>query len=340
MSNLLPLVGSYFLNYSVSSGFLRDKSLWLGNNANAYLFDTTTPLALIPVRSFPVSGAVQDVLSNGFVTQGIRTLLSYDFFGNNTKTIATDPYWFGQVNSTNTDGLGASTDNGHPLVIGVFDSALNETLVTNYLTAALGAVYIHASILYTATSTASNSFCVTSLDGVNHTIKATVHLTSVSCFYIKGNYLYVGCSLNGGFELYDITNPFIPVFVSYTAGVRIDAFSLDTSGCIMCASYRSTGGNLIVIDITLPAAPAVLSTDGTGTAGAPSGGLFAFYQDGFIIYVEYSGSYILILDATSVKAAHHAIIDPINNATIKNTIRLSSMVNHTRPISLLGKYKS
>jgi hypothetical protein len=193
-------------------------------------------------------------------------------------------------------------------------------------------VFTHGT-LFTARGT-NQFWCEMMGAGIFTTITST-NLTSCSGFGVYGDTLLVGGNL--GAELYDISNPQQPILTGFFSAPRgITLFEFTDSICV--GTNNTQGNTILVIDFFYPNNPVLLSSDGTNVLTAA---YKSKYIDGKILITYTSASQGFdILDASAIKNYHQPLVDAQNNATIKNTIRLNSVVNHTRPISLLGKYKS
>jgi hypothetical protein len=174
------------------------------------------------------------------------------------------------------------------------------------------------------------------IHSINNGVHKTFDVSLTSGYHnnfmlVFNNYLLVfDYDSDGNLAVYDISDPNNLLFLNSYRG-----FGQIYDACIVDGYlYIPYGGGLMILNCFLLPQLNPQFFNVTGLLSSPE-------------FVAVNGSDLFLSDGSYRIAKYGVIAQPaieaynmINNDTIKNTIRLNSVVNHTRPISLLGKYKS
>jgi hypothetical protein len=308
-------------------------------NANLVSYDITDPLHItqLAIKSPAYSEIATDGNNFYYCDRVTQRIGLYD---KNLSLIGGDVAYasgYPQVTSLNDNGHCAFTDPHSSKNIYVYSPDLTYITISSPLAGDISKMMCSGGLVYYTDG--YNKFVSHILGGTPTTYTCNT-ITTVTCFSNKDNLIIVGgVSVVGDsiLEFYDASNQnnivFLYSMVFSFGSQYITNMFFDSSKNVLCCGTSQTAYKLAVYDFI--SGILLVSTDGSGV-NQPA--FTNKYINGKIL--SCGDSLFSVLDATSIKNYEQYFIDLTNNATIKNTIRLNSVVNHTRPISLLGKYKS
>jgi hypothetical protein len=251
------------------------------------------------------------------------------------------PYSFPSIASRNNKKRVAFTNHAAGTGIYIYDNNLGLTTLTSIFASDVLEMMVDGDYLYYARN--QNQFVVSDMIG-NNSLITTQTIGVVTCFESRNNLLFVGGALPSNYsaiEVYDVSMPLSPVYLytidlssAFSTAAFMTNIAFDSTGYLLTCSTSGNSSHIAVIDF-INSTVALVSVDGSGIGGTSVLNIFIGK------YVVCCNAVLFyILDGGAIYNYNQHFIDLANNDTIKNTIRLNSVVNHTRPISLLGKYKS
>jgi hypothetical protein len=343
MYNLPLLTTAAAANNLLNNAVYFKNTIIEASNARLDSYDVTDPLNIKNLATISSTKPVIATSGEYLIYCNANTSL-IGVYDKNLNVIAAPilyPYSFPAIASRNNKKRVAFTNHSAGTGIYIYDDNLALTTLTNIFASDVSEMMVDGDYLYY--TRAQNQFVVSDMVG-NYSLITTQALSVVTCFESRNNLLFVGGALPSNYsaiEVYDVSAPLSPVYLytidlssAFSTAAFMTNIAFDSTDYLLTCSTSGNSSHIAVIDF-INSTVALVSVDGSGIGGTS---VLNIFIGKYVVCC--TAALFYILDGSAIYNYNQYFIDLANNDIIKNTIRLNSVVNHTRPISLLGKYKS